>query len=531
MPQREAFLKAIIDEPDDDTHRLVYADWLDDNGDEADRARAAFIRAQIELERLPDEDLRRKELEKQASDLHDAHVADWFRGFLPPQHHFRRGFVQTIRTTPGLLKQSAEALFAREPVTEWNLIRFSEREILAGEIATWPWLARFRRLDTDDSQMDEEPLATLLRSPHLTGLRELRISPYRQGTGAIKAIADNPALAGLTRLTLEGLWRNGNAVATTLAEARHLDRLTHLEFGSDGIGPEGAAALARSTILRRVTHLSFDADNSPGPRISNEGLLALLGSTHLTGLTDLTLRWQDITDESVVTLANSPKVANLVRLSLAINRIGAAGMSALAHSSYLGNLEELHLAGTAPGDDGAEALASGTALSRLRRLELGGYFGSPYHENGIGDRGMSALANCPMFAGLRVLNLERNAGIGPAGAVALASSPYLTLLEELVFEKSVLGPEGAKALAKSANLAHLRKLSLQGAKIGDAGAKALAKSPHLKNLRTLLLSDCDLRAAGARAIAESPFLQGVTYLSLYNNPLRKSLRATLERGP
>ena len=40
---RKAFLGDIIENIDDDTPRLVFADWLEDNGDEA---RAEFIRLQ-----------------------------------------------------------------------------------------------------------------------------------------------------------------------------------------------------------------------------------------------------------------------------------------------------------------------------------------------------------------------------------------------------------------------------------------------------------------------------------------------------
>ena len=47
-----ALLQAIIDEPEDDTHRLVYADWLEGEVDTAEsRARAEFIRVQIRLDR------------------------------------------------------------------------------------------------------------------------------------------------------------------------------------------------------------------------------------------------------------------------------------------------------------------------------------------------------------------------------------------------------------------------------------------------------------------------------------------------
>jgi uncharacterized protein (TIGR02996 family) len=44
----EAFRRAILENPADNTPRLVYADWLDEFGTETDQARAAFVRAQVE---------------------------------------------------------------------------------------------------------------------------------------------------------------------------------------------------------------------------------------------------------------------------------------------------------------------------------------------------------------------------------------------------------------------------------------------------------------------------------------------------
>lgn len=45
----DMLLAAILAEPDDNGLRLIYADWLDDNGDEAGRAHATFIREQIRV--------------------------------------------------------------------------------------------------------------------------------------------------------------------------------------------------------------------------------------------------------------------------------------------------------------------------------------------------------------------------------------------------------------------------------------------------------------------------------------------------
>ncbi len=46
MNERDALLRAICDNPDDDTPRLVIADWLQEHGEDE---RAEFIRLQIVL--------------------------------------------------------------------------------------------------------------------------------------------------------------------------------------------------------------------------------------------------------------------------------------------------------------------------------------------------------------------------------------------------------------------------------------------------------------------------------------------------
>ena len=48
--QIDAFVAAIAETPEDDTPRLVFADWLDEKGRQP---RAEFIRVQCELARLP----------------------------------------------------------------------------------------------------------------------------------------------------------------------------------------------------------------------------------------------------------------------------------------------------------------------------------------------------------------------------------------------------------------------------------------------------------------------------------------------
>src|SRR5579872_3244755 len=57
MSERAAFLAAILAEPDDDTPRLVFCDWLNDHGLEPEREK--FIRVQVKLEQPDPEPLPR----------------------------------------------------------------------------------------------------------------------------------------------------------------------------------------------------------------------------------------------------------------------------------------------------------------------------------------------------------------------------------------------------------------------------------------------------------------------------------------
>ena len=69
MTHDDAFLQAIIECPDDDAPRLIYADWLDERGD----PRGEFIRVQCALAGMDEYDPRRWDLERRQWTILDAH--------------------------------------------------------------------------------------------------------------------------------------------------------------------------------------------------------------------------------------------------------------------------------------------------------------------------------------------------------------------------------------------------------------------------------------------------------------------------
>src|SRR5947209_4285663 len=96
LPGYEPFLATILDRPTEDGPRLVYADWLEEQGD---AERAEFIRIQIELAELSDNDPKCDRLRDRESFLHNRHGESW-RADIPEWARdgcvFRRGFVEHV---------------------------------------------------------------------------------------------------------------------------------------------------------------------------------------------------------------------------------------------------------------------------------------------------------------------------------------------------------------------------------------------------------------------------------------------------
>ena len=89
----DVFMQEIRESPADDLPRLIYADWLEDQGD---AVRAEFIRLQIRIARAADDDpelprlwSRERELLHHRGTVWRAPLSPWLRGWVK----FRRGFL------------------------------------------------------------------------------------------------------------------------------------------------------------------------------------------------------------------------------------------------------------------------------------------------------------------------------------------------------------------------------------------------------------------------------------------------------
>jgi uncharacterized protein (TIGR02996 family) len=435
------FLEAILESPDDDLPRLVYADWLDEH-DESNRA--SFIRTQIERSRLPFDDPRQSELHQREKALLDAHAAAWREPF--GENHrctFVRGFVESISVELDELLEHGTKYFRSAPLRGLYLTSsFGEGELAAAihRLGRYTFLSRVEVLSLYDSPIGEEAAAILFGSGLLSRLRRL----YLGEDDATPAMVDVLATAALPALEELYLWdfhqgELGDEGLARLAAAEAFARLTTLDLLHTGAGPAGAEAIATSGHLRRLRNLSFGqmACGYSNNRIGAAGARALASSANLATVESLGLALNRIGDAGLAALAESPCLTRLRILCAEANEISDAGLRSLAKSVRLAGLQTLDLSHNAISDEGTIALANAEQAAGLRTLWL--------MHNQVGPRGVRALAESPLLTGLRRLSLSRNS-IGDDGVQALLRSPLVEQLHELHLQWTPLSEEQKEQL-------------------------------------------------------------------------------------
>jgi uncharacterized protein (TIGR02996 family) len=530
----QAFLSDIRESPDDDGLRLIYADWLQENGQPQ---RAEFIRVQVELARLAGDDPRREARADRQDELLAAHGDEWGRPF------FDSGAL--------------EAKWSRGLIEEVEL----EREDGVEDILR---AAPVRRLRFRDA--DSERLAEVIRLPQFAPVRELIAqSRYPRHLNAAR-LAHSPGLAGLTALSLNGL-DQGREFVEALAASVHVQRLARLAVTASGVGDEGVEALARSPLLGQLSELNLNG-NRLGPR----GARALLGSPLAAGLTNLSLEVadlygagdafavahlrrleelhlysSDLEPEGVAALAAAPNLASLRRLDLSENYIGDEGLRTVCAAPHWGNLRELELDVNGISPEGVAALARSPLWEQLTMVSLldgrirdagaaalrdsPGLVDLRFCCCGIGPEGVESLT-ARSFPRLERLDLSDNEYTGDEGAARLVARARFPRLKALDVSFTRLTPAGVRTLAASSLLGQLAALDVsQNSDLGDAGAEALASSLHVTRLRNLNLTACGITDSGARAFASSRHFDRLQELNLYNNPIQPDgpAAATLRR--
>jgi uncharacterized protein (TIGR02996 family) len=324
MTDAADFLAAITDQPDDDLPRLVYADFLEEAGD-ADRAE--FIRVQCELARTPGPHPDRPALVARESELLRVNKPRWVIAELGGKQVFRRGFVESVRTTAQWLI-AASAGLARTPLRE---LRLQSADGYADELARLPVLSRVVSLDLTNNSFPT--VERILAEAPLAALRRLTARNIRMWPEGLQSLARSPVVARLQRLNLSGN-PVSDAGMETLATNAAFAGLTELvaradeQYPADCVHANGAAALAQSRVLTRLRLLDLG-----GHYIGDAGLSSLVRSPNVSELAELDVPENEIGDigeSGIEALVESPHLGRLKRLNLVGNRISTLAARALA---------------------------------------------------------------------------------------------------------------------------------------------------------------------------------------------------------
>ena len=226
-PEVVALLQTCKESPDDDTPRLVLADWLEDHGD---TARAEFIRVQCELGKLPGADAQRPSLERREQRLLKQHENDWLgplRGLAgtrtrtmldPTTWLFRRGLLwvrlQARKAFLGRGMLAAVRCGAWDWVETLHLMGVTDR--IAARLAQSALLQQLSFLDLRANGIGDAGIAALASSPNLRNLLRLDLRDNEiRGFGAA-ALLNSPYLEKLIYLNLDQNWGIGATEKTAL---------------------------------------------------------------------------------------------------------------------------------------------------------------------------------------------------------------------------------------------------------------------------------------------------------------------------
>ena len=317
MNDDDAFLAAIIADPDNDMPRLVYADYLDERGDSD---RAEFIRVQCELAQRNS---------AQLQSLRELHQKDWQLSQFDGLQRFRRGFIEVVDVSAESLLRHHEQLFRMAPVQELRIRNASGHWANLAAIAD---LRKIRTLDLSNSEtFGNNRINDFLARASLDSLVGLTLRNNQLWAEMLEVLAENPIIAQLTSLDL-----SGNPIqdrgAELLANHRSFANLKHLRLNSNDqrseycIHEAGLNALIHSQTLRQLESLDLG-----GQYVDDEGLIALLDS-NLQQLQTLHLAYVRIGltgGRAFEELERNPGLPNLLRIDLRGNAINPLAMTCI----------------------------------------------------------------------------------------------------------------------------------------------------------------------------------------------------------
>lgn len=320
MRGEDAFVLSILDHPDDDTHRLVFADWLDDHGR---ASHAELIRVQCELARLPkrsrDPNVKARRATLAAREKALLRLPEFFpkwpAGVPTPQYdsfknvtgstpvRYERGFIPRLRLMDG------EMMAPEWAVSPWRTL-LDEGKALAidlsgdqggfqtgllfdpyemADLAGNPSLLRVTRLDLFEGRLTADNLGVLAQSPLLTQLREIWFGDCTISPKVLRTLVTSPVITQLRHLFMApaylergGRERGVGPLWEVVAAAPHMASLDRLWI--DSLDNRAAEALLASPHLKPSLRIWPDPSGEMGEGWEREALRGSLSAANVRAL-------------------------------------------------------------------------------------------------------------------------------------------------------------------------------------------------------------------------------------------------------
>lgn len=372
----EAELRAeIVERPDDDELRLVYADYLEERGA---APTADLIRAQLELAATDRGDPRWWSLQAVAVRALWAHQQSE-RGAASHTFGTRRGLIGELVMPVDVFVESGPALCREHPIEALHLTGDTAER--AGELLEMPEVRRLRELRLEG--LPASLVWRLVSSGRFARLHTLEIRACRLGHDG------GMALLSVLPPGLEVLELSSAGIASDVAVAASRLPLRELGMSGDQLGDP---RLDLSPTLRRLT---FDGNSVNGD------LHNIFRNTSTAGLVELGVASNGIGDASLGLFVQQCDLRSLERLDLRANRQDPGSVLGLRMLGLLEQLVELDLSDNELGDQGTFELIAARE-PRLRFLDVS--------DNQLTDAGLDALLAAPVIDQLVYLGVD-NYGI------------------------------------------------------------------------------------------------------------------------
>ncbi len=390
--------QAISQNPEDDATRLIYADWLEENGNPE---RAEFIRIQCEIRRIRQESegqdyFERPEYSRLLVREEKLLQANW-REWIGPISHGDWGEEEHVRDEIAFVRNNQRQYFVFERGwVDEVLFRMVDDEY-ATMIAESESLRLVRKFylygvgstsitDPEKPVECREVFRRLGQTSTLSSVREVHLGNPEMMSGMLGTpFVDDQVFGWDIPVFIEALPRLEELVILgyrcdldrlfALDTLHNLNRLI-LEVPPDQ--PFPLATLAQNPSLAKLEKLEFDCET-----IFAEPLFGTTWELPFVG------------QEEFLEFVRSPHLVNLKVLRLCGAEVGVEGCRVIVESGFLRNLEELGLHNCSLNDEALEVLASCPHLPDVELMNVANDgLDDETMDNDFTEQGLELLRAC-----------------------------------------------------------------------------------------------------------------------------------------